>query len=201
MNEPVLLLFAKTPRAGHAKTRLAADVGEERALAFQDASLRRLFVELASGPTRLIVYAADADFPAPPGVELRRQEGRDLGERLAAAFQAFSGPVVVIGSDLPTVRRTDVERAIALLDTVDLVLGPAEDGGYWLLGSRARGDVFREVPWSSARVLEVTVQRAQELGWQVAFLDTRRDVDTGADLEALLRLPGLPPEIAALKGR
>jgi hypothetical protein len=179
------------------------DVGLDRALLFQEAALRDLLAEHAGGEVRLVVMAADGDFVASryggPNVEVGSQQGPDLGARLWSAVHAVPGPVVVIGSDLPTVTKADVRLALRLLKRYELVLGPAHDGGYWLIGLRAPGDVFSGVPWSTSGVLDATCRRARTLGWKVAFLDTRSDVDTGADLEFLLQAPNLPHHVSALK--
>lgn len=136
---------------------------------------------------------AQAQFEeAAPGFALIPQRGGDLGARqlhlieevLALGLQA----ALVIGTDSPTLPRECLDEAVSLVmaPDVDVVLGPTEDGGYYLIGSRAaHAGLFENVPWSTPAVLGRTLERAQQLGLRVACLPTWFDVDTGTDLERL----------------
>ena len=126
-----------------------------------------------------------------PGVALRPQSGGDLGARMAAAIaDAISGGaerVVVIGTDCPDVTPDVVAAAFTRLGAADVVLGPASDGGYYLIGmSRPHRVLFEGVPWSSATTLRATLARARAGGLSVALLDERRDIDTAEDWRAWL---------------
>lgn len=192
-----IVVFGREPVPGRVKTRLAAAVGEAEA-----ARIYRLLLEhtvgcaLATGvPVTLsLAEAPSAGWSAPEGVRLEVQAPGNLGERMGAAFGAAfargAGAVVLVGSDCPGVRPAHLAAAFGRLGEVPVVLGPAADGGYWLVGQRAPGvDCFSGVPWSSERTLEVTRRRLEELGVAWAELGRLRDVDTLDDLERLLGGP------------
>jgi glycosyltransferase A (GT-A) superfamily protein (DUF2064 family) len=127
-----------------------------------------------------------------PDFVLIAQEGRDLGERqrhlLERILELGHDAAVVIGTDSPTLPRECLDEAIDLVMTpgVDLVLGPSEDGGYYLIGLRAPCPaLFEDTPWGTAGVFARTFERARRLGLRVACLATWFDVDTGSDLERL----------------
>lgn len=125
------------------------------------------------------------------GVRLLPQTGDDLGARMSRAigdvFALGYRQVLAVGTDVPTLPRSTFGEALALLASHDLVLGPAEDGGYYLIGLRRPApELFADIPWSSDRVLSLTQQKAAALGWRIALLPVRRDVDTIADLLALI---------------
>ncbi len=203
MRQRRLLLFAKYPEPGRAKTRLISAVGAEGA-----AGLSRAFtddtVELArsvgdAGLELWISGGAEADdFFAQryPGLPVRRQEGEDLGERLGEAFAAVFGEsvdyAVVIGSDHPTLPAKYIDRAFAALIGAHLVIGPSRDGGYYLIGLRryawpqARG-LFQGMPWSTTRLLDATREAARRLDLCHVELPEWYDVDGPSDLERLRR--------------
>src|SRR5574337_323346 len=141
-------------------------------------------------------YEAAAIFEAlaPSHFPLIPQQGRDLGARLLSTFeQLFSlgcERALAIDSDTPTLPTAYLERAIELLaDTgIDVVLGPSEDGGYYLIGlRRPHPELFEDIAWSTSHVLSQTLQRSQEQRLQVACLDPWYDVDTPDDLNRLRR--------------
>lgn len=194
-SDRTVLVFAKNPEPGRVKTRLAAEIGEEEAARLYRRLGRRVVDQLRGGDYRLVVCYD------PPGageeivhwldgeeLDLRPQAEGELGVRLEAAFgDAFreSRRVCVVGTDAPGVDRSLVEEAFRALDTADVVLGPAEDGGYYLMAlSQPAPALFREIPWSTSAVLETTEARAREAGLTVARLRTLSDVDTAADLPA-----------------
>ena len=205
-----LLLFAKAPIPGRVKTRLVAPGGLTRAGA---ASLHRALVadlghRLSGGPWELVLMwalepgARPPGDVAPAGVAWRRQEGRDLGERLHRGLRwgaAGAGRVAAVGSDHPDLDASRVEEAFDLLDAGrDAVLGPAADGGYYLIALRreaVRARLFEDIAWSTPSVLAATLARIDELGLSTALLPEARDLDTVADLarfrEGLERRPDL----------
>jgi uncharacterized protein len=124
-------------------------------------------------------------------VKLIDQVGDDLGTRLQQAFEAMFVKgyqrVFIVGTDVPSLPLDHYKQAIALLETNDLVLGPALDGGYYLIGlKRAAPDLFTGIPWSTDRVLALTQEKARTLGLKIALLPQWRDVDTIEDLQALI---------------
>ena len=187
-----LVVFVKAPRHGAVKTRLARDVGATAAAAFYRATTAALLRRLGRDPRWRLSLAVTPDLDAagagfwPAGIPRLAQGGGDLGRRMERALRAPpSGPVVVVGSDIPAIRAGHVARAFAALGSHDAVFGPAVDGGYWLVGMKRRPwavGVFAGVRWSSPHALADTL--ANLAGRRVLLLDRLRDVDTGADLAA-----------------
>jgi uncharacterized protein len=186
-----LLVFLKVPRAGTVKTRLAATLGDPGALEAYRRLLAATLERISSVPSVEIRFSPDdagdeaATLLRPGWTAVPQGEG-DLGQRLSRAFDdAFREGfrrVLVIGSDCPDVTAADMESAREALDAADVVLGPAADGGYWLLGVRRPCPfLFREIPWSTAGVLEETRRRAEAAGLDVTLLRTLSDVDTVDD--------------------
>lgn len=191
-----LCVFLKAPRAGFVKTRLAASLGDAAALA----AYRRL-LDVTLNPMRELTEvelrftpddaAAELTEWLNPGWTMVPQGGGDLGERLLRAVTEANAHgverVAIIGSDCPQVTAADIRLAWARLEQHDLVLGPARDGGYWLIALRAvRPELFQDIPWSTGQVLPQTLARADELGLSVSLLRELRDVDTVADWEEFL---------------
>ena len=207
----VLAVFVKEPRPGAVKSRLAARMGPENAAALYRAiaeeEIRRT-APRGDEYDRLFFFAPAGARPAIEawlsGEALVAQAEGDLGLRMAAAFrEAFeSGArrVALVGSDVPWLAREDVLEALESLAEHDLVLGPATDGGYYLVALK-RGDpgLFRGVPWGTQGVLAATLERAGALGRSVRALRTLGDVDTPEDVAADWgRLaPLLPPAVRA----
>jgi rSAM/selenodomain-associated transferase 1 len=190
------VIFARAPRLGAVKTRLAADVGAAAALAAYRALGARVVGAVHDLPACDVVVAftpadgrEELEAWLPGSVVYEPQVGGDLGARMAGAIArrhaAGATRVVVIGTDCPGVDAGVVEAAFARLDTADVVLGPALDGGYYLVGvRRPTPEIFMEVPWSAPDTLAVTIERARAAGLTVALLDPLRDIDTGADWAA-----------------
>ena len=212
--EATLLVFAKAPRPGTVKTRLARTLGDEAAAATYR-RMGRLVVDNVAGAPAAVTVCYD-----PPGAEdevrnwlgpaPRRywpQGGGDLGARMSRMFdRAFqrADRVVVIGTDAPAVDAGTVARALEALDSADVVLGPSRDGGYYLMGLRApRPGLFTGIPWSTSSVLDDTVVRTLELGLRVTYLEVESDVDTGGDLtpDVARRLAGRGEGPAGRQGR
>jgi uncharacterized protein len=195
-----LLVFARLPELGKVKTRLAADVGDERALAIYEAMLRDLIANIGNSTPE-----TEIEFMWPPtaganGAALRSafahhsvamQTGPTLGDRLSMAlserfFFHRTEKIVVIGADDPTLTRDLIERAFALLDSCEYVLGPAADGGYYLVGCRALSFdpvVFQDIDWGTSTVLAATLERIASLNQTVALLPERYDIDVVEDLK------------------
>ncbi len=192
--KPTLVLFARAPLPGNAKTRLAEAVGPAAAAAAYAEILDRLRARLCrplQGWEQVIFVARESDrawFARHwPEMRCEVQVRGDLGDRLRAAFEATFARgherVVVVGTDIPDLAADHVRRAGRLLERVPLVLGPCEDGGYYLIGQRAPGaDLFSGIAWSTERVYRQTLERALAQGLAVGRLPTLYDVDTVEDL-------------------
>lgn len=197
-----LILFAKAPVPGRAKTRLVPALGAEGAARLYRAFLadtaevvrrvrgvdeRELWVPDGSDSEEAIAAAGE-------GFAVRRQRGEGLGDRLAHAFgRAFeegSERALVVGSDHPTLPAAYLERGLAALEGADLALGPSDDGGYYAVGlrrdawPRARS-LFEDVPWSTPRVLAETRRRARAAGLRRTELPEWYDVDEPGELDRL----------------
>jgi rSAM/selenodomain-associated transferase 1 len=208
----VLGLFGKWPRAGDVKTRLAADSSAEWAADVASAFLHDLVDRLAGiDASRVLVFApctAESSFAdlARGRYALHPQADGDLGRRLAAfftdQFRAGAERVVVLGGDSPTVPLTFVEQAFRELQRADVVLGPATDGGYYLIGcARDLPPVFEGITWGSSCVLRDTIRRLAGSACRLALLPPWYDVDTLDDWRMLeghlaaLRRAGLDPGV------
>jgi len=218
MPERTLGIFAKAPVAGRVKTRLAAEIGSRAAAALYRRVGRQVVAASVGRDYRTIVWftppAAGAAVRAwldGLGVwSFRAQPPGALGTRLAHAFaRSFAEDeggrgrgeeVVIIGTDCPGLDRRALAQAFAALRTHDVVLGPARDGGYYLIGLRAlEPGLFRGIPWSTSDVTRATRARARALGLTCRLLGPLRDVDTAQDAAALglLRPPrGVKPDAA-----
>lgn len=189
----VVLVFAKLPVPGQVKTRLAQDVGPEQAAALYAGMGRAVVDRLRGGPYRLIVCHDPperseevAAWLGRSGTEFWPQRAGDLGERLAHALALALGQadrVCVVGTDAPDLDRSLVAQAFANLGPGRIVLGPARDGGYYLLGlTEPCPALFRDIQWSTPSVADQTRARAQAEGLIVVELPPLTDVDTVADL-------------------
>ncbi|MGH3485791.1 MAG: TIGR04282 family arsenosugar biosynthesis glycosyltransferase [Nocardioidaceae bacterium] len=203
--EAAVLVMAKAPVPGFAKTRLAATVGPTAAADLAtDSLLDTLAAAAGTGWPVVVALTGDID-SAPRAAELRtalapclviEQRGHDLGERLAAAHadaMAVANAVVQIGSDTPQVEPGDLVAAHDRLAGHDAVLGPASDGGWWLLATRrpAVADCLARVPMSRVDTGARTMRALGTAGWRVGRTKPRRDVDTARDAEVVARLaPG-----------
>ncbi|MFP8904982.1 TIGR04282 family arsenosugar biosynthesis glycosyltransferase [Streptomyces atacamensis] len=208
---PAVLVMAKEPRPGTVKTRLHPLLGPARCADLQAELIRHtLGTVLSQGPRTYLAYApgggpAAARDTAPDSVRLITQRGGNLGQRLAAAtgeaFADGAGPLLVIGTDAPTLTGDLLATALTALDGRDVVLGPALDGGYYLIGTHApHPRLFGLDPacWSTDKVLAATLALAADQGLRTELIPPLRDLDTPEDAAALLQDPLLPPRIAAL---
>ncbi len=192
----------KWPEPGRVKTRLVAQLGEEGAARLYEWMLMRTVrtAEQAAGHCGLHLVAAFD--PAPKRARFLRlltdrwmfvaQAPGSLGTRLHRAFQdcfsAGRGPVLAIGTDCPWLTAQLLCEARAKLLDYDVVFGPTEDGGYYLIGlRRMQGELFKAIPWSSSKTLATSLERARAVGMRVTLLERLSDVDRPADLAALRR--------------
>jgi uncharacterized protein len=197
MKSNALIIFLKYPAPGKVKSRLAHDLGEKRA-----AEIYRQLAETVVA--NVTPQAPEHDYEinlsfAPRSSEQQikawfprhrifsPQQGSDLGERMSNAFlHAFAAgytKALLIGSDCPDISRTIVGRGFRLLDTYNIVLGPALDGGYYLIGLRRHEpELFLNMDWGTERVLQQALDKTAASGLTVALLPELRDIDRIEDL-------------------
>ncbi len=185
-----LVIFLRTPRLGAVKSRLAAGIGALAALRFYRLAAARLLRRLARDRRWQCHLALTPDralrAPRPwrVGATYRAQGLGDLGQRMARVFRTLPpGPVVLIGSDVPAIAPRHIAAAFRILGRREAVFGPAEDGGYWLVGFRRSPrlpwPLFAEVRWSSEHALADTLAGLPR-GLAIAYLERLEDVDDAA---------------------
>ena len=191
MTGAALLVIAKDPRPGHAKTRLCPPCRPEQAARLAAAALADTLDVVAATPAarRVLVLDGDADRWHRPGLEIIPQRGEGLAQRLANAFADVGAPALLVGMDTPQLSAELLAEGLAALARHDAVLGPAVDGGYWSVGLRAAdAAAFAGVPMSSEHTLARQRRRFAELGLRTYEQPTLRDVDTIADARAVASL-------------
>ena len=195
MTAEKIIVFARQPELGKVKTRLAAGIGEARALAvYQELlAITREAINAAGVAATVWLAGIDGrdDYEAEwPGFTCQAQPAGDLGQRMSTAFAtAFAEGarrVIIVGTDCPELSELHLRQAFEQLQTHDVVLGPAEDGGYYLLGMRGQlhPALFANKAWSTSTVLADTLADARRLGLRVTLLPELSDIDHAADLAA-----------------
>ena len=199
-----LVIFAKAPIPGQVKTRLCPPLTPDEAATLHGSfvldTLERTKTAvmklklpidryLACAPSSTHVFFRIME--ERQGVKVIDQVGDDLGARMNQAFETLFAReyrrVFIIGTDVPTVPLDHFKQALTLLDNHDLVLGPALDGGYYLIGlKRMVPELFTDIPWSTDQVLRCTQEKAATIGLKTTTIESWRDVDTIADLQALI---------------
>lgn len=197
-HKEILLVFLRAPEKGRVKTRLARDIGDSRALALYKTLVDFTLTAASAGfrETWICYFPMDkkdliTDWLGGEYTFLA-QSGRDLGRRMAnamaAAFDDGADRVVLVGTDIPQIRASHIDQAFGALIEKDVVLGPSEDGGYWLVGCRSPGvlpAIFQARVWGSDSVFSSTVEDCCHAGLAWEKLAVLRDVDTVEDLAVL----------------
>lgn len=183
-----LAVFAKPPRPGLVKTRLIPEIGADRAaVVYRHCLQHALDVARQSGLDYYVYLTEHCDDDPLRDHPARLQTGSDLGERMHNALREILDHyerALVIGSDCLDIEADHIDRAAQMLESRDLVLLPAHDGGYALIGTRrADAALFDGVDWSTSRVLRQTLDNAGALGWRAAQLEMVRDIDTLRDMK------------------
>jgi hypothetical protein len=186
-----LIVYAKRPMPGYAKTRLGAELGDEAAAGFYARLLYSYLLDLLNADLDdiqvTLSVAAPTDVPffteAFPELTVRAQIAGDLGTRMATSlertFTQGAELAVLTGSDIPGLNAALVNDAFQALASAPVVIGPAMDGGYYLIGMRAPGvNLFHDIPWSTDQVLAQTEALARAQGLPLAKLPTLMDIDT-----------------------
>ena len=197
MAEKVLLIFIRNPELGKVKTRLAATIGNGNALKVYEELLRYTQQITENLPFRKVLYYADEVLEKdrwPNNVFGKKlQTSGDLGQKMLSAFtETFASgaeQVVLIGSDCYELTSEILEEAFRQLENHDAVIGPAADGGYYLVGfSRLNPGVFQNKTWSTATVFQETIQDLKQAGYSYFTLPELNDVDEEKDLGTLRHL-------------
>jgi len=199
-----LVIFAKAPIPGEVKTRLCPPLTPDEAATLHGSFVLDMLerIKLAVAKLQLPFHRYLACAPSSElvffkimeerqGVRLLDQIGEDLGQRMHRTFADLFAKgythVIIVGTDVPTLPLTVYQEAFTIVGRSDVVLGPALDGGYYLIGLKQPAEqLFAGVPWSTDQVLAVTQQNAKALGLSVELTTAWRDVDTIEDLQALI---------------
>lgn len=185
----LLIIFTKNLRAGKVKTRLAAEIGNEPALEIYNYLVNHtVSVTVNLQVEKRVYYSSEIeenDAWEKKDFSKHLQRGRDLGERMENAFcEAFRDNyhnVIIIGTDLLEIGQKDLERAFRNLREKQAVIGPAKDGGYYLLGLKSLiSEIFRDKKWSTASVFQETLKNLEDL--ELEILDVRNDIDDINDI-------------------
>ena len=190
MSENLIIVFVKNITLGKVKTRLAKTIGDNAAFDVYKYLFNITQCEsLKAKNCDLHVYFSDAIIDSAwPNTEKFIQSGKDLGERMMNAFEdEFTRGykrIIGVGSDLPDLSAKIMESALKALESNDTVFGPSEDGGYYLIGMRQSTlCVFKDKPWSTSQLLEVTTKELEEKGYSTTQLLKLNDIDDIDDLK------------------
>lgn len=198
---PSLIIFARYPSKGKVKTRLAKDTSEDFALKFYGDCAGKILnqIKMLNHFNRYLFFTEAAEKEkvmnwAGSKFLYALQEGKNLGERMLNAlelvFSHYAEKVIIVGTDVPDLDADSIKEAERKLDEADLVIGPSNDGGYYLLGmKKVYKDLFQEIEWSSGSVFNSTMKKAEELNLKTIRLEMLRDIDTKNDLDEWMNLP------------
>jgi len=189
MSKKLIIIFVKNIKLGKVKTRLAKTVGNEAASKVYEA-----LVDITERATSNIqidkrIYFSDAVVASKwPNAFKTTQLGINLGERMKNAIhEGFNDgykSIVLLGSDLPNISSTIITKGLNALDKTEIVFGPAEDGGYYLVGmNKPHAFIFENKPWSDSKLLETTLNELKNKNIDVSLLETLNDIDTFEDLK------------------
>ncbi|MBC5825959.1 MAG: TIGR04282 family arsenosugar biosynthesis glycosyltransferase [Candidatus Eremiobacteraeota bacterium] len=189
-NGRALFVVARRPEPGKVKTRLAAGIGPSAACRLYAAFLEDISTEFATAPYAFAfaVAPSESNFGF-FGNDTFPQVGKSFNDRLLNIFKKkaslFPKGILIMGSDSPQVPAAWIENGFAMLDKSDVVLGPSEDGGYWIIGLKHPHDIFSGITMSTQYVYAQTCAKAQSLNLQVGRLPETFDIDTAEDLDRL----------------
>ena len=187
MPNPLIIVFLKSPRPGYVKTRLAKEIGDIGAATAYRQLCDTLFSKLHSVRRVQLRFTPDE---AKPEIlhwlndhwEAKPQGEGDLGERMDRAFEEADGPAIIIGSDCPYLEIADLEKATEALEKHDMVIGPANDGGYWLIGLNSPcPTLFRDINWGTHTVLGETLAQAEIHDLSVHLVRELQDIDRATE--------------------
>ncbi|UCE75120.1 MAG: TIGR04282 family arsenosugar biosynthesis glycosyltransferase [Methanomassiliicoccales archaeon] len=189
-----IVVMAREPQPNKVKTRLTPPLNPQTASKIYRGFLLDRIKQISgiSDAHHFIAYTPSSAVQffrniTPDSFTLLAQEGKDLGERLSnisyVLFEKGYEKVIIMDSDSPNLPTNHIFTALKNLDNADLVLGPCEDGGYYLVGlSLHVPEIFKDIPWSTSEVMKTTIRRAESAGKTISFLEKWYDVDTKEDL-------------------
>lgn len=194
MEKSALIIFQKNAVLGKVKTRLSADVGDEVAMEIYQQLVRHTHDVCASVPVQKFLFFSDfisddiSEFGQDYQFEV--QSGNDLGSRMENAFQRLFSKgyekIIILGTDCGELESNILEDAFELLDKHEVVIGPARDGGYYLLGMKKKfSDLFEDIPWSTEKVLFLTMEKLEKQNISYGLLEILSDVDRIEDWKKL----------------
>ena len=195
-------LFVRHPVPGRVKTRLARDLGELAACDLYRAMVADIIANITAARLPIYLFHDGQDATGLPTEWVRAAEavigqtGDSLGDRMIAAFEALFSigreQVILVGSDIPGIDAPLLQSAIAAIEGFDVVFSPAFDGGYCLVATKKNSfsdSIFSAIPWSTSRVMDLTLEICAADGLSYALLEPRRDIDTLPDIAAYGRQP------------
>ncbi|MBQ3645432.1 MAG: TIGR04282 family arsenosugar biosynthesis glycosyltransferase [Synergistaceae bacterium] len=198
-NKQALIIFSRLPIGRETKTRLAPFLSEKQREELHLAMWKSIFSEvmkLQDNTDIFLYWTGSGDIKdysqfIPKRFFNRNQNGQNLGERMCNAmreiFSSGYNRAALIGSDIPELKHTNIIHAFEILNENTFVLGPSNDGGYWLIGmNKFIPDVFNIKTWGNSDVLSCTIKKIEELGIKYSFTDVVNDIDTYEDLRACL---------------
>lgn len=204
MTDRVLIVTARYPVLGEVKSRLAADIGQEAALSVYRRLLDRCAAVVSEAGVETFLFFTGTDDPATRerfssmGCRIESQCEGDIGVRMQHAFESVwqlypGAKLVLMGTDVPDASARIIHRAFEALDRNDAVIGPAADGGYYLVGLRSpEPAIFSGIAWSTETVRAQTLEVLHSKGKRVALVDELHDIDYLADLHASNHFPEYP---------
>lgn len=204
VNRTAIVVMVKYPQAGSVKTRLGSQIGMEAASLLYRGFVRTMLATCRSTGFDILI-SCHPDYPVfdyqewlGSGFDFMVQKGANLGHKMRDAFeQAFAcgfDRIILTGSDLPHLRAATIEEAAQRTETCDVVIGPAQDGGYYLVAmtqDRFFPEMFDDIPWSTPDVLNITLKKLAEGRRKPCLLTTMRDIDTLEDLTTVSAETGL----------
>lgn len=198
MSSKALIVFGKDPVKGKVKTRLAQTLGDNFANRLYKMCIENTLNELRKLDSNYSVYLftdsgkLQVNKLNEVSFIFRKQNGNDIGERMKNSFaevlNAGSCKVILVGTDIPDISCVVIDEAFSSLDEADVVLGPARDGGYYLIGMKEQNDfLFNGIDWGSREVLSQSLIKLKEKGKRTKILEKLNDIDTKTDLEEWLK--------------
>ncbi len=185
--DPVIIVMARYPEKGKVKSRLAKTIGEERALHIYEALLSHTIHVVEAAEIRFEIHWSgnpQSDTLLPSGVQ---QVQGDLGQRMWNAVKKFDQPVIIVGTDCPDLSALTLKQAGIFLKEKEVVFGPSEDGGYYLIGLRSpRKAFFENIEWSTSSVLEKSIEICTQEGLTFGLLPKLKDIDEEEDLKGTI---------------